>query len=122
MRQRKVLIPITLLAFLFLSACAGSPVKNYQVALDGMKEAYNLAKPVIVMLYKNGKIDDAQKDYAIKLSEKVSAAYHSAVSALEGVKQTNLASDQDKLETAVAELTRWWTELNDYLKPFIEEK
>jgi len=119
MRQRKKFISI-LLVFLFLSACAGSPVKNTYLTLDGFKEAYNLAKSTVVMLHAEGKINDAQRDEAIRLSEKTSIAYHSAVSALEGVKKTNLASDQEKLEIAVVEMTRWWNELNAYLQTLME--
>ncbi|HUU87751.1 MAG TPA: hypothetical protein VMX17_08370, partial [Candidatus Glassbacteria bacterium] len=107
MKQRKKFIPI-LLVFLFLFSCAGSQVKNYYLTLDGFKEAYNLAKTCIIMLYAENKINDAQRDKAIELSEKTSIAYHSAVSAHEGVKKTALASDQEKLEAAIAEMTRWW--------------
>lgn len=95
MKRKLLIIPVLILVFIGLSACADFQKASYR-GLGTMGVSYDLAMKSAVDLHAKGLISDVGKKEIVNLAESYSKAHNSAVEAF----QEYLNAPADQKETA----------------------
>ena len=83
-------------------------------------ESYELARATVIQLYKDGFIDDQERNKAIELSENFSNAYQAAVKALVAYEKDRMGSGD--LDFKIANFAQAMSDFMKFLTPLIERR
>jgi len=121
------IIASVILIVTFLNGCAGmqerpSIISISKNAIDTAAASHNLYKKIVITLYKDGLIGEAEKKEAIKLSEEFDKAYHLAVNTLAAYKKVKSAVTDKEVDKAIAEMSKLLADFIGYIQPYVIKK
>jgi hypothetical protein len=122
MRKFK-LIGILLLLTLFAVGCASIKFEKYvYVGLESIKALDTTAGQVVARLYKDGKVNDADKAKFIEYSTKLKVAWDAAQAALATYVHTKSAANEQKLQVAFTQKQAAMGVFNEFYVTLIKGK
>ena len=128
--KRKSLYVLVALVFLLGFGCAGvtpqGPQQSKMLIAENILKisavTYETCMKSAAELYVSGQINTEQKDKILKVAEGYWLAYHCAVDVLATYYKSQDKSNQEKVQIAIAEVSKALSKLVNYLKPYIEEE
>lgn len=109
--KRKIFVGLLAVVVLMgLIGCA-TFIKNSYVTLNSSKDFYYTAMGIVAELQVQKLIDQAKRDQINKIAKVYKEAHNTAVDALEVYEKTSLASDKEKVTTAIANAVDKWAQV-----------